>query len=143
MRRTRQRRDVWDAVQQLGGHCTADEITSAIQRRQPSVSRSTVYRALDALTTSGALQAVRLGDAPVRYEVASAPHQHAVCQRCERVFHVEQALVDELERHLRAHHRFTPLRTGVVVIGLCDVCAEGRRPPPGPRTVEHRHFPPR
>lgn len=140
MRQTRQRRRVWDAVQGLGGHCTADEITGAIQRRQPSFPRSTVYRALEALTTSGALQAVRLGDGPVRYEVASAPHQHAVCKVCERVFHVEQSLVDELERHLRRHHRFTPLRTDVVVVGICDVCAAGRRPPREPRTVEHRHL---
>lgn len=141
MRQTRQRQKVWDTVVDLGSHCTADEITSAIQRRQPAFPRSTVYRALDALTTSGALHAVRLGDGPVRYEVASAPHQHAVCQECDRVFHVEQTLVEHVERHLRRHHRFTPLRTEVVVVGICDDCAAGRRPPPEPRTVEHRHFP--
>lgn len=141
MRQTRQRQQVWEVVLALGGHCTADEITTAIQRHQPSFPRSTVYRTLDALTASGALHAVRLGDGAARYEVATEPHQHAICQVCERVFHVEQALLEELERHLRDHHRFTPLRTEVVVVGICDDCAEGHGPPPGPRTVEHRHFP--
>src|SRR2546423_15710485 len=84
MRQTRQRQQVWDAVKQLGGHCTADEITAVLQGEEPGVARSTVYRALEALSTSGALRAVRLGDRPVHDEVYGADHQHAMCQVCGR-----------------------------------------------------------
>jgi Fur family ferric uptake transcriptional regulator len=139
MRQTRQRQRVWDAVQHLGGHCTADEITHDIQHASPGFSRSTVYRALEALTTSGALHAVRLGEGPVSYELAGEPHQHAICQVCQSIFHIEHDLVGELERHLQALHHFTPLRTEVLVVGVCDACARGRRPGPGRRTVGHVH----
>ena len=74
MRRTAQRTMVYNAIVSLGGHCTADEITAELQLGRPGFSRSTVYRALEALSTSGALHAVRLGDGPVHYEVAGEGH---------------------------------------------------------------------
>jgi Fe2+ or Zn2+ uptake regulation protein len=141
MRQTRQRQQVWEAIQRLGGHCTADEITAELQRDRPGFSRSTVYRALEALTASGAARAVRLGEGPVRYERATEEHQHAVCQLCEGIFHLEHELVAELERHLQRHHRFRPLRTEVLVTGVCDACSRaGRRRTPRRRTLDHVHY---
>ena len=141
-RQTRQRRQVWETVRRLGGHCTAEEITTELQREQPGFSRSTVYRALDALSSSGALHAVRLGEGPVHYEVAGEEHQHAICQVCQAILHIEHGLVSELERHLEERHRFRPVRTDVVVVGVCDGCARarGRRAPARRRTLEHAHL---
>jgi Fe2+ or Zn2+ uptake regulation protein len=141
MRQTRQRQQVWEAIQRLGGHCTADEITAELQLGRPGFSRSTVYRALEALSTSGALHAVRLGDGPVHYEVSGEEHQHAICQVCQGILHIEHGLVAELERHLEERHRFKPVRTEVVVVGVCDACT--RRPARRPtrrRTLDHVHF---
>lgn len=143
MRQTRQRKRVWEMVQLLGGHCTAEEITSAIQRKEPGFQRSTVYRALEALATSGALHAVRLDDGPVRYELAGDRHQHAICRICQGVLHIEHELVGELEDHLQELHRFTPLRTEVLVVGICDACAQGQDRPPARRLLPHIHHPPR
>ena len=140
MRQTRQRQQVWEAIRQLGGHCTADEITAELQRSRPGFSRSTVYRALEALSTSGALHGVRLGEGPVHYEVAGEEHQHAICQVCQGILHIEQSLVTELESHLEEHHRFKPLRTDVVVVGICDTCLRARSKPLRRRTLDHVHF---
>lgn len=142
MRQTRQRQQVWDAVRRLGGHCTADEITTELQRSQPGFSRSTVYRALEALAASGALHAVRLGDSPIHYEVAGEEHQHAICQVCQGILHIEHGLVGDLERHLEELHRFHPVRTDVVVVGTCHACSQaaGRRSPARRRVLQHVHF---
>jgi Fur family ferric uptake transcriptional regulator len=141
MRQTRQRQQVWDAVRRLGGHCTADEISAELQRTHPGFARSTIYRALEALSTSGALHAVRLGDGPIHYEVASEDHQHAICQVCQGVLHIEQELVTELARHLEELHHFHPVRTDVLVVGICDECARARKPPARRRTLDHIHYP--
>lgn len=141
MRQTRQRRLVWDAVQRLGGHCTAEQIAAAVAATEPGLARSTVYRALDALASAGALHAVRLGEGPVHYEIAGEEHQHAICQVCDAVFHIEHDLVRELEEHLQQHHRFRPVRTEVLVVGVCDSCARGRPPRSGGRRAgTHVHF---
>src|SRR6185295_11969326 len=60
MRRTAQRQMVYDTIVRLGGHCTADEITAELHRARPGFPRSTVYRALDALTASGSVYAAHL-----------------------------------------------------------------------------------
>jgi Fur family transcriptional regulator, ferric uptake regulator len=143
MRRTRQRELVWETVRSAGPHVTADEIAVEIRKQQPGFSRSTVYRALEALATSGDVRTLRLGTGAVLYECGTlGEHQHAVCQSCEAILHLEPELVDELERHLEEMHRFRPIRTDVVVVGTCDGCARSGGPADGARrrTLEHAHL---
>lgn len=139
-RQTEQRRLVWHAITSLGPHVTADEITARIQSERPGFPRSTVYRALEAFTMSGSLRAVRLGQGPTHYEVAGEDHQHAICQVCEGILHLEDSLVDELEVHLAERHHFTPLRTEVIVVGVCDACARTGRATARRRNLEHVHY---
>jgi Fur family ferric uptake transcriptional regulator len=140
MRRTAQRTMVYDAIVRLGGHCTADQITEELRRTRPSFPRSTVYRAVEALTASGALYAAHLGEGATHYELAGADHHHAVCQVCGGVLHIEEDLVANLESHLEQQHHFQPARTEVLVVGVCETCsrAPGRRSPRHP-TLEHVH----
>lgn len=100
---------------------------------------STIYRALEALAGSGVVRAVHLGAGPTYYEEASENHQHAVCEKCGGILHIEPELVGELERHLEEDHHFKPSRTDVVVIGVCAGCASGKGRPSGRRNLEHRH----
>jgi Fe2+ or Zn2+ uptake regulation protein len=134
MRRTTQRTMVHNAIVRLGGHCTADEITAELHTTQPRFPRSTVYRSLEALTASGSVYAAHLGDGPTHYELATGDHHHAVCQLCGGVLHIEEELVDALETHLEGTHKFKPLRTEVLVVGVCETCSRT----PGRKSV-HRH----
>ena len=133
MRRTAQRSMVYQAIVQLGGHCTADQITAEVRRSRPSFPRSTVYRGLDALTASGAIYAAHLGEGATHYELASGEHHHAVCQVCGGVLHIEEDLVTALEGHLEQQHRFKPARTEVLVVGVCEGCAKT----PGAKSARH------
>ena len=144
MRRTAQRTMVYDAVVRLGGHCTADQIAAEVRQVRPGFPRSTVYRALEALTAAGSLYAAHLGEGATHYEFASGEHHHAVCRVCGGVLHIEEDVVTSLENHLASAHHFTPSRTEVLVVGVCEACAKApgqkaaRRP-----TLEHVHLPAR
>ena len=142
MRRTAQRSMVYNAIVGLGGHCTADEIAAELHKTQPRFPRSTVYRALEALTASGSVFAAHLGEGPTYYELASGDHHHAVCQVCGGVMHVQEELVHELEHHLEEGHGFKPVRTEVLVVGVCDDCSRNPAPPALRRRMidpQHRH----
>jgi Fur family ferric uptake transcriptional regulator len=142
-RDTSQRRLVWDTITALGPHCTADEIAAKIQAERPGFPRSTVYRALDAFTIAGALRPVRFGAGPTHYEIAGEDHQHAICERCEGIIHIEDSLLRELEDHLAELHHFQPSRTEVLVIGVCASCAAvggGAPTKPNRRNLEHVHY---
>ena len=122
---------------------TDDEITAQIQSDQPAFPRSTVYRALDAFTIAGALRPVRFGSGPTHYEIAGEDHQHAICERCAGITHLEDSLLRELEDHLEERHHFRPSRTDVLVIGVCATCAragDGVPSRPGKRNLEHVHY---
>ncbi len=83
---------------------------------------------------------MRLGEGPIRYERAGEEHQHAVCQSCQGVLHLEHELVGELEEHLEERHHFKPVHTEVLVVGVCAGCARGH-PPRRPRSAaEHVHY---
>lgn len=140
MRRTAQRSMVYQAIVQLGGHCTADQITGELRRTRPTFPRSTVYRGLEALTAAGSIYAAHLGEGATHYELASGEHHHAVCQVCGGVLHIEEDVVTAVEDHLEHQHGFKPARTEVLVVGVCESCARkpgaktARRP-----TLEHIH----
>src|ERR1700680_3242718 len=106
LRRTAQRTMVYAAIVRLGGHCTADEITTELRKTRPGFSRSTVYRVLEALTASGSVYAAHLGDGPTHYELATGDHHHAVCQVCGGVLHIQEELVSSLEDHRAERHPF-------------------------------------
>jgi len=138
MRRTAQRKDVYDAIVSLGGHCTAEEITTELHRSKPGFPRSTVYRALEALTASGSVYAAHLGEGATYYELASGDHHHAVCQVCGGVLHIQEELVNSLESHLEDLHRFRPVRTEVLVVGVCETCSRT----PGRKAARRRTIDP-
>jgi len=142
MRRTAQRTMVYNAIVGLGGHCTAEEIANELHKTRPGFPRSTVYRALEALTASGSVYAAHLGEGPTHYELASGDHHRAVCQVCGGVLHIQEELVSELESHLEEGHRFRPVRTEVLVVGVCDECSRNPgRPVVRRRTIDaHHHF---
>src|SRR5712691_4044870 len=143
LRRTAQREMVYQAIVRLGGHCTAEEIAEELHKSRPGFPRSTVYRALEALTASGSVYAAHLGEGPTHYELASGDHHHAVCQVCGGVLHIQEELVNSLETHLQKSHHFRPVRTEVLVVGVCETCSRA----PGPKAARrhriidphHRH----
>ena len=140
MRRTAQRTMVYQAIVRLGGHCTADEIAAELHKTKPGFQRSTVYRALEALTASGSVYAAHLGEGPTHYELASGDHQHAVCQVCGGVLHIQEEFVSELESHLQEGHHFRPVRTEVLVVGVCEDCSRSPGKQAAPRrTLDPHH----
>jgi Fe2+ or Zn2+ uptake regulation protein len=134
---------VYQAIVRLGGHCTADEIAGELHRTRPGFARSTVYRALEALTASGSVYAAHLGEGPTHYELATGDHHHAVCQVCGGVLHIQEEFVSELEEHLQAGHHFRPVRTEVLVVGVCEECSRNPGKPGAPRrTIDAHHHRP-
>lgn len=145
LRQTLPRRLVWEALARLGPHCTAEEIAADLERHGVNLPRSSVYRSLEALDASGAIKAVHFGGGPARYEPSGEAHQHAVCQVCRGIMHLENALIHDLERHLEQDHHFTPLRTDVTVIGICAHCAASGQTAPATgaaRNLAHVHYEP-
>ncbi|MCP4307147.1 MAG: transcriptional repressor [bacterium] len=82
LKATRTRIAVVAALRDLGGHQTADEVSTALAANDAVVSRATVFNALDDLTRAGLVMVADAGPGATRYEWADRWHHHFVCTSC-------------------------------------------------------------
>jgi Fe2+ or Zn2+ uptake regulation protein len=97
-------------------------VLSAIADSGGSVSRATVFNALDDLTVAGLVMRADAGPGATRYEAASVAHDHFVCARCGTVVDVPASNV---VRPARPPGGFGGRVDSVQVIyrGVCEACA--------------------
>lgn len=88
LRLTRPRREVYEALGDLGGHRSADEVLAALRARGAAVSRMTVYNALADLQAAGVVLRADAGPGRTLYEARRDWHHHFVCRRCGAVIDV-------------------------------------------------------
>jgi len=69
----------------MGGHPSADELLDAMEGSGASVSRATVFNALDDLTDARLVMRAGAGPGAARYEAATELHHHFVCRECGSV----------------------------------------------------------
>jgi Fe2+ or Zn2+ uptake regulation protein len=122
---TTSRRAILEAFLGMGGHVTAEALTTRVQSAQPDVHESTVYRFLDDLERLGVVDHVHLGHGPAVYHLSSDSHHHLVCDRCGAVVEVPEATFAELRTRLLNDFGFALQPRHFAVTGRCRGCSEG------------------
>jgi Fur family peroxide stress response transcriptional regulator len=93
---TVQRRTILEVLAERTDHPTADQVWEAVCERMPGVSRTTVYRVLDAFVRLGlAVKAPHTGQS-VRFDPRTERHHHLVCVECDRVLDLESPALDDV-----------------------------------------------
>jgi len=123
VRVTPQRLFVLEAMEQIGGHMTADEIMHWAARRYPALNLATVYRTLDLLISVGLVAQTDLGAGAVHYElVGDSPHHHLACERCGYVIEMDESLLADLRAKALEVHGFHAQPRHLAIFGLCQAC---------------------
>ena len=128
---TRQRIAIVQLFAEDRSHPTAQDLFERLRESFPSMSFATVYNTLDTLARAGLARIVRLsgkrGDA-ARFDPNSAPHHHAVCDRCGAVVDIAAGTLASTAGAAARLHRSAPGFAVRVVEriyrGLCATCAE-------------------
>lgn len=103
LRLTAQRQAILETVFSTRQHFTADELLVWARRRDPSVSRATVYRTLPLLTASGLVREMDFGKDHKYYDpnYAEHPHHnHIICEDCGRIVEFESKKLKQLEAEI-------------------------------------------
>lgn len=122
-RSTKQRRSVYEHLETMRGHPTAEDVFHAVREELPRISLATVYKALESLVESGVAQKVTGGDGTAHFESRVDEHFHARCRACNRIVDVEALpefhhCVDKIRTQ-----GFAIERARVELTGLCESCA--------------------
>jgi Fur family transcriptional regulator, ferric uptake regulator len=113
--------------QGAGVHSTLHEIYSAARRQRPSIGHTTVYRALQRLTTLGLIAEVAVpGGTSALFEPTAPSHGHFLCKKCGKVSDLAFALRSATLRKLSNQHGFEIDDASVVLRGTCSDCAPRR-----------------
>ncbi|MFC1940057.1 Fur family transcriptional regulator [Chloroflexota bacterium] len=120
---TRQRALLLELIQRGEGHLDADEIYRRAREKQPRLSLSTVYRALQKFKKLGLVEEVHFDETHHHYETKqSAEHHHLVCLGCGRVIEFNQPLSRYIKRNVPEARDFEIAETEIRISGYCPTC---------------------
>lgn len=128
MRVTNQRSLVMEIIRQRQGHLDADKIYREARKKEPRISLSTVYRALQAFKKLGLIEEVHLDDTHNCYEVKpSTEHHHIVCLGCGRIIEFQYPLDRYIKRNVPESREFDITETEIRMTGYCSKCRQKLR----------------
>jgi Fe2+ or Zn2+ uptake regulation protein len=131
VRVTPQRLFVLEALEQGGGHMTAEEIMRWAMQRYPAINLATIYRTLDLLIDVGLVAQIHLDAGATSFELVGAePHHHLVCEHCGAVIEMDETMFAALGDRLLAAYGFHARPRHMAIFGLCRVCAANEEPTP-------------
>ncbi len=120
---SRQREEIIKVVKDSYNHPTAEEIYMIVKAKDPAVSRSTVYRNLGLLVEEKMIKQISMKVGPDRYDYMRAPHNHAMCTKCGKIFDFEYSFeYEKLEKTIREQTGIEISKDGFAVEGICDSC---------------------
>ncbi len=123
MRRdTKQREAILKVLRNTRSHPTADQIYDEVRKDIPNISKGTVYRNLQVLGENGAISVLNINGTQSRYEVKQEGHYHFRCEKCGRVFDLDEPVVSELNEQVAKKTGFKVKCHQTEFRGLCKDC---------------------
>ena len=125
LRRTKQREAILKVLRGTTSHPTADWIYDEVRKEIPNISLGTVYRNLRLLREGGEILELRLSGAFGRFDGNTDNHYHFRCEKCGRVFDVDEPVDRELDDRVAQKTGFRISHHRLEFRGLCQECQKG------------------
>lgn len=119
---TPQRRLIVDIIHDSHEHLSAEDIIACVQRRMPGVNKSTIYRTMDILETSGCVYKSEVDGRFIFHHAEEGHHHHLVCSCCGRTVECAENVFNSVAQTLIKKYGFTPGFKHLVIDGVCDSC---------------------
>ena len=121
-RNTKQRDAILDFLRGATSHPTADQVYDGVRKVIPNISKGTVYRNLNILRETGQISELNLSGTVSRFEGRKDNHYHFRCEKCGRVFDLDEPVNKELDDKIARNTGFTVSYHQLEFRGLCKEC---------------------
>ena len=124
LRQTAQRDLILEIFLRTEEHLSSEDLYWLVQKQDPSVGHTTVYRTLKLLTEAGLAREVRFGDGKTYYEhhYNHEHHDHMICTECGKVIEFFSPEIEALQDAMAEKYRFKPTHHSLRILGFCDDC---------------------
>jgi len=123
-RETKQREAILNVLRGADSHPTADWVYDEVRKLIPNISKGTVYRNLKILRDIGEISELNLSGTVSRYEGNQENHYHFRCEKCGRVFDLEEPVNKELDDKVARNTGFKVSYHQLEFRGLCKDCQQ-------------------
>ena len=86
---TPQRLEILKFLDENRKHPTADQIYTILKKKNPSLSKTTVYNSLDILKEHGIIQTITICSPEQRYDIKQGMHHHFLCSKCGIIIDID------------------------------------------------------
>jgi Fur family ferric uptake transcriptional regulator len=120
---TRQRATILQALCELDGHASAEQVYERVTLHHSDIDLSTIYRTLEGLRDLRVISQTDLGRGCAEYEiVAKQPHHHLICKDCNRVVDLDHKYLIPVAQAIERDFGFEATIDHFAIYGLCHHC---------------------
>ncbi len=125
LRMTPQRAIIFEAIEKLDGHITAEDIFEEVQQVNPYINLATIYRTLELLQDLNLMTQTNLGRERTFFALKDhCSHHHLVCETCGRVEEFCDDVLEPVRARLETQYGFEARTDHISIFGLCKACRE-------------------
>jgi len=123
IRITPQRAIIFEVIENLHGHITAEEIFHEVQQVNPYISLATVYRTLELLQELKLINQTNFGRGQTYFALKDhGAHHHLVCTECGRIEEFADELLEPIWATLAEKFQFHAHTEHMSIFGICKNC---------------------
>ncbi len=124
LKRSEQRDAILDAFLKSDRHLSVDDLLALVQKRNPEVGRTTVYRTLKLLKEAGLASSLEVqGQSRFEHEFGRAHHDHFICNDCGEILEFSSPEIEDQQDKIAAELGFLIQGHRHQIYGLCRKCA--------------------
>jgi Fur family ferric uptake transcriptional regulator len=121
-RNTKQREEVWRALEANPGFVSAQELHQALRDIGSAIGLATVYRTLNALADEGNVDALTREGENLYRACSPGHHHHIICRECGLTKEIEATAVEAWAKAVAAEHGYADPQHIVDIFGTCGAC---------------------
>ncbi|MDR3764637.1 MAG: Fur family transcriptional regulator [Acidobacteriota bacterium] len=105
-------------------HLSIEELHHLVQKTDPGIGFTTVYRTLKLLAECGLASEVAFHDGVTRYEhqYNRRSHHHMVCTECGSSVEFFSPEIEKVEKEIGRKNHYVTTRHSFQIYGMCDAC---------------------
>ena len=127
MRVTPQRAIIFEIIETMDGHITAEEIFQEVQGVNSYISLATVYRTLELLQELNLITTTNLGGTQTYFAMKDhGSHHHLVCLMCGTIEEFTDEFFEPLRLKLAQTYNFEVRTEHMSIFGVCAACRQNR-----------------
>jgi Fur family transcriptional regulator, peroxide stress response regulator len=121
-RKSVHRNTILKVVMNSKSHPGADWVYDQVRKEIPNISMGTVYRNLKILAEAGEIKEIEIPGSLSRFDGNKHNHYHFRCEKCNRLFDLDEVVDRTLEVDIAQKTGFKVKRHYLEFIGLCLDC---------------------